>query len=59
MMNMEYHGGSYCRYTSAYCREGYRTNCEDCLKSLYTRIAFPRGQVRIIGKQPVAAGAAA
>jgi hypothetical protein len=61
MMNMEYHNGSFCRYTSAFCREGYRTGCEDCLKSgLYTKIASPRNRIRVIGKpaQPVAAGAA-
>jgi hypothetical protein len=59
MMNLEYHQGSYCRYTAAFCREGYRTGCEDCLKSgLYTKIAFPRGGIRIVDqqKQPVAAG---
>ena len=60
MMNMEYHAGTFCRYTSAFCREGYRTGCEDCLKSgLYTRIAIPRQQIRVVPPQPVAAGAAA
>ena len=33
MMNVEYHKGSFCSYLSAFCREGYRTGCESCLKT--------------------------
>jgi hypothetical protein len=33
MLNLEYHKGSFCVYTSVFCQEGYCSGCEIYRKS--------------------------
>ena len=47
MVNLEYHKGSFCVYTSVFCQEGYRSGCE-----IYRKMTWVTTQLdRIHGVQ--------
>ena len=58
MTQLEYHKGSFCYLTSAFCGEGYRVDCKTCLNdNLFVWKEVPLYTVRDVRKAPAVAAA--